>query len=221
MALPPVLPADAQSAAARADRAEDRIDRREDRRDRTVDLGPRDRLEDRVDRRENRIDRRTGPYRSAVNWSYRGSGRVVVTPPPALRGPVVVAPRIRYVRSVRVVRPFGPTIIGNGFRYVDDDAYPRIAFTAITLRLLDYLSEEQVRHHEEAQIIAADAPIGDAITWSSGGAEGAVVAILEGVDASGHVCREFLHSLIIDGQAEDAWGTACKQADGSWTVINP
>ena len=87
--------------------------------------------------------------------------------------------------------------------------------------MLDYLSEEQVRYHEEAQIIATEAPIGEAITWSNGGAEGTVVAIREGTDAGGNICREFQHSVIIDGQAEDAWGTACKQADGTWMVINP
>ncbi len=35
---------------------------------------------------------------------------------------------------------------------------------------------------------------------------------------SGQPCREFTHTAIIGGQPEQVYGTACRQADGSWKV---
>ncbi len=38
--------------------------------------------------------------------------------------------------------------------------------------------------------------------------------------ASGEFCREYEHEIKVDGRTEVANGTACRQADGSWRVIN-
>jgi surface antigen len=35
----------------------------------------------------------------------------------------------------------------------------------------------------------------------------------------GTPCREFTTAVVIGGQREDAYGTACRQADGSWQII--
>src|SRR5262249_36975139 len=32
-------------------------------------------------------------------------------------------------------------------------------------------------------------------------------------------CREFQQTIIVGGQRENAYGTACRQADGSWRVV--
>jgi surface antigen len=37
---------------------------------------------------------------------------------------------------------------------------------------------------------------------------------------SGQYCREFTQEIIIGGQKEEAYGTACRQADGTWKVVN-
>lgn len=213
MALAP-----AAQGQIRADRVEDRLDRREDRIDRSVNNGPLDRIEDRFDRAENRVDRRTGPYAPAVSWHAPVSNRVVVAPRPIARTTVVV-PRVRTVRGVRVARYYGPTIPGYGFHYADNDAYPWIAFTAISLKLLDVLSEPQVRYHEEAQIMATSASIGETISWNHEGASGQVTAVRQGNNASGNICREFQQTLYFNGQAEDAWVTTCQDPSGNWAVL--
>jgi len=208
----------AAQGQVRADRVEDRLDRREDRIDRSVNNGPLDRIEDRFDRAENRVDRRTGPYAPVVSWRAPVSNRVVVAPRPIARTTVVV-PRVRTVRGVRVARYYGPTIPGYGFHYADNDAYPWIAFTAISLKLLDVLSEPQVRYHEEAQIMATSASIGETISWNHKGASGQVTVVRQGNDASGNICREFQQTLYFNGQAEDAWVTACQDPNGNWAVL--
>jgi surface antigen len=40
-------------------------------------------------------------------------------------------------------------------------------------------------------------------------------------NAAGEICREFQQSVIIGGRQERAWGTACRQPDGSWRLQRP
>ncbi len=37
---------------------------------------------------------------------------------------------------------------------------------------------------------------------------------------SGEYCREFQQTVTIDGRTERAYGTACRQSDGSWKIIS-
>ncbi len=37
---------------------------------------------------------------------------------------------------------------------------------------------------------------------------------------SGQYCREFSQTIVVGGQKQDAFGTACRQTDGSWRVVN-
>ena len=36
---------------------------------------------------------------------------------------------------------------------------------------------------------------------------------------SGQYCREFQQSVTVDGQSQNAFGTACRQPDGSWQIV--
>lgn len=37
--------------------------------------------------------------------------------------------------------------------------------------------------------------------------------------AGGRSCREYIHTVYIDGRAQDVRGTACQAPDGSWQVV--
>jgi len=37
---------------------------------------------------------------------------------------------------------------------------------------------------------------------------------------SGENCREFQQTVTIDGRTERAYGTACRQSDGSWKIVS-
>lgn len=154
-----------------------------------------------------------------VAWKAPVKRRVVVKPKVVAAPRGVVAPRRRQVGSTVIYRPYGPTIYGYGFHYADAEAARWIAFTAITVKVLDMMEEEQIRYHEQAQIDATTAPIGEAIVWESGAASGSVIPLREGTDASGYTCREFQQVVTIGGEQETAFGTACLEADGSWRIV--
>lgn len=208
---------------ARADRAEDRIDWREDYRDRSVNRGAIDRAEDRVDTRENRVDRNTGPARPAAytapGYTAPAYRRVVAAPTRVVVYPTVVAPRARYYGAVRIYRPYGPAYYGYGFYFTDDDAWKWLSFTAITIKLIDELSEAQARKHEQAQIEATTAATGDTIFWEEDDASGSVTVVRQGRNTSGQQCREYHQNVTIGGETESAYGTACLQEDGSWKIV--
>jgi len=38
--------------------------------------------------------------------------------------------------------------------------------------------------------------------------------------ASGSYCREFTQTIVVGGRTEEGYGTACRQPDGSWQIVN-
>lgn len=66
---------------------------------------------------------------------------------------------------------------------------------------------------------ALDAPVGEAINWRDGRISGDVTTTRDGW-AGNRYCREFRQNIIIDGRAEEAYGTACRNdADTDWEII--
>ena len=73
----------------------------------------------------------------------------------------------------------------------------------------------------EAANKAHTAPVGQQIAWSNpnSGHSGTVTPTREGRDAAGNTCREYETTVTIDGKVERATGTACKQPDGTWKIV--
>lgn len=138
------------------------------------------------------------------------------------RGHSVVVPpdRIQHYHGVVVLRPYGHWYRGYGPYRSDAEALHWLAFTAITLAILNELSEAQQRALEAAQIRATTAPIGESIIWKDGSASGTVTPIREGTSTSGRYCREFQQKVTIGGKTEEAYGTACQNPDGTWEVVS-
>jgi hypothetical protein len=165
----------------------------------------------------------------ADNWrNFRKPQKSPPVKSPPVRSPIIhhghsyniPAYRIRRHRDIVVVRPYGQLYSGYGYFFRDDDAYKWLAFTAIALKLLDNLNEQQQREHEAAQVRATTAPIGETITWHEGDATGYVTPTREGTSSAGRYCREFQHEINIGGKTEQGHGTACRQPDGSWELIS-
>ncbi len=133
---------------------------------------------------------------------------------------VVVTPRHRTYRNVYIVRPYGHTYYGYGHYVSDNNAWRWLGFTAITLKLLDMIDEQAQREHEEAQIEATSADVGEKIYWDTDEASGYVVTTKKGTSSRGLQCREYQHSITVGGKTEEAYGSACLQPDGSWKIIN-
>jgi surface antigen len=84
------------------------------------------------------------------------------------------------------------------------------------------LDRADQQHVQQAQARAQSGPIGEPIVWANpdSGNRGRVVATREGThQATGEYCREFTHEVQVGGRTEQAWGTACRQADGTWRIV--
>ncbi len=84
------------------------------------------------------------------------------------------------------------------------------------------LDKADVDYSKRAQERAHTAPIGQQISWSNPetGHAGTITPNREGNDTSGNYCREYQQTVTVAGKTEQAFGTACRQPDGSWKVVN-
>jgi len=65
------------------------------------------------------------------------------------------------------------------------------------------------------------APTCTTISWDNPqtGNYGAVTATRTFEPSPGRYCREFQQQVVIGGTLQDAYGTACRQPDGSWEIV--
>ena len=75
---------------------------------------------------------------------------------------------------------------------------------------------------QQAEQQALVAPVGDTIAWSNpdSGNSGTVTAVRDGTQRdTGAYCREFQQTVTVGGRTEEAYGTACRQPDGTWQIV--
>lgn len=73
-----------------------------------------------------------------------------------------------------------------------------------------------------AQVTLETAPTGQTATWSNpdSGHSGTLTPVRTYQQPNGGYCREYQQTVTVGGQTERAYGTACRQPDGSWKIIN-
>lgn len=79
------------------------------------------------------------------------------------------------------------------------------------------------RHEQEAAYRAFEStPGGYPVHWHDpdGYSEGYYVPVRTWRSARGAYCREYQQVVVIDGREQRAHGTACRQPDGSWRIVN-
>jgi surface antigen len=59
-------------------------------------------------------------------------------------------------------------------------------------------------------------------TWRNpdSGNSGTITPTRTYESAGGQYCREYQQTVTVGGETQDAYGTACRQPDGSWQVVN-
>jgi surface antigen len=75
---------------------------------------------------------------------------------------------------------------------------------------------------QQAANQALAAPVGQTINWNNpqSGHSGTVTSTRDGTDqATGAYCREYQQTVVVGGQTQQAYGTACRQPDGSWRIL--
>ncbi len=78
-------------------------------------------------------------------------------------------------------------------------------------------------HAQQAAGQAHTAPIGETVAWNNpeSGHSGTVTPIRDGTNTqTGAYCREYQTTVTVGGKTEEAYGTACRQPDGSWKIVN-
>jgi surface antigen len=84
----------------------------------------------------------------------------------------------------------------------------------------NYLDQRDKQMAAQAQQRALEAaPTGTPVAWNNpdSGHQGSVTPVRT-YQSEGTYCREFQSDVIIGGKTEKAYGTACRQPDGSWKV---
>jgi len=82
------------------------------------------------------------------------------------------------------------------------------------------LDQRDKRLAAEAQQRALEsAPTGKPVAWTNpdNGHSGTITPVRT-YQSGGTYCREFQTNVVIDGKPDKAYGTACRQPDGSWKV---
>jgi hypothetical protein len=126
--------------------------------------------------------------------------------------------RRRYYRGRLIHRPHGHWYPGFGYYRDDSSAWKWLAFTAITLKVLDNVNEAAQRRHEQAQVEATMAGINRPVYWEEGEYRGSVTATRQFL-RDDQQCREFRQVVEIGGREEEAFGMACLQPDGAWQIV--
>jgi len=120
---------------------------------------------------------------------------------------------------------FGGAAFGGLIAAAAGGGGPAIAGAVIGGALLgglagNMLDQRDKRMAAEAQQRALEtAPTGQPVSWTNPdtGHTGAVTPTRT-YQSEGGYCREFQNDVVIGGKSEKAYGTACRQPDGSWKV---
>lgn len=106
----------------------------------------------------------------------------------------------------------------------------QIAAAALGTLLGAYLGSEVGKSLDRADQEAAyraeqrayTSPMGQTISWNNpqSGNYGSYTPVRDGNDQSGNYCREYQSKVTVQGKTQNAYGTACRQPDGSWKIVN-
>ena len=81
--------------------------------------------------------------------------------------------------------------------------------------------QDQQQAEQVAQGTLENNQSGVSSTWSNpdSGNSGTITPVNTYQTASGEDCRDFESTITVDGKTEAAQGRACRQADGSWLIV--
>ncbi len=85
------------------------------------------------------------------------------------------------------------------------------------------LDKADLAYAQQAANRAYTAPVGQSISWNNpdSGNSGTITPTREGVsNTSGRTCREYTQTIYVEGRQQTAVGQACKNSDGTWSVMN-
>jgi len=111
------------------------------------------------------------------------------------------------------------------------DGTGQLAATAIGALLGFFIGQEvgasldkadQLYAERTADVALESNPSGQSSTWSNpdSGNSGTITPVRTSYSDAGQPCREYQQTVTIGGETQQAYGTACRQEDGSWRIVN-
>jgi len=81
-------------------------------------------------------------------------------------------------------------------------------------------SADKIAMENSTQRALETAPSGQTVAWQNpdSGNSGSITPRPAVQHNSGEYCREYQQTITVDGRSEQAYGTACRQPDGSWKI---
>jgi len=83
-------------------------------------------------------------------------------------------------------------------------------------------AQDRAMANQAAQQAFENSPSGTPSNWRNpdSGHYGSVTPTRTFQNPNGAYCREYQQQIFIDGRPQQSYGTACRQPDGSWRVVN-
>lgn len=80
---------------------------------------------------------------------------------------------------------------------------------------------DKIAMERSTQRALETAPSGQTVAWRNpdSGNSGTITPQPAVQTNAGEFCREYQQTITVAGQAEQAYGTACRQPDGSWKIV--
>jgi surface antigen len=75
--------------------------------------------------------------------------------------------------------------------------------------------------YQSSQAALENYQVGQTSSWSNpdNGHSGSVTPTKTYQTAQGQYCREYQQTVTVGGESQQAYGTACRQPDGSWQIV--
>lgn len=74
-------------------------------------------------------------------------------------------------------------------------------------------------YNQASQRALETAPPGQALPWQGQNASGVIIPSNYYQTSGGQYCREYQQKITVGGKTQQGYGTACRQPDGSWKVV--
>lgn len=173
---------------------------------------------------EGHVDHYGPLYYTDPYIPYRHPGRGVARAPAALPGLAVPC------GSRSLVATLGGAAAGGFLGSKIGDGRGQLAAVAAGTVLGVFLGREIGGLLDATDAVCANgaaarahaAPIGQEIAWNNPrtGHSGTLIPVRDGTHrTTGRYCREYQQTVVVGGRAAQAYGTACRQPDGSWEII--
>lgn len=80
---------------------------------------------------------------------------------------------------------------------------------------------DMAAYHEASQHALETAQPGQTLPWrnSQSGNSGTITPSNYYKNSSGQYCREYTQTITVGGKREEGYGSACRQPDGSWQIV--